>query len=226
MKLLVIEDEDRIARFLERSLMEEGFEVDLAEEGIKGYELALNNNYSAIVLDLMLPGKDGLSILSDLRKNKINTPILILTARGESHEKVLCLNEGADDYLGKPFSFEELNARIKALIRRSDPSLNTTLIFEDLELDTVQHIAKRNGVDIELTTKEYFLVEFLMRNKNSVVSREDIWNKVWPEKDFTESNIIDVYIKRIRNKLGQSIDGGKPLIKSVRGVGYVLGKNV
>lgn len=224
MKLLIIEDEERIARFLERSLMEEGYEIDLSGDGKEGYELALNNHYSAIVLDLMLPNKDGLSILSDLRSNKINTPILILTARGESHDKVHGLNEGADDYLSKPFSFDELKARIKALIRRSDPSINTILVFDDLELDTVQHVAVRNGIDIDLTTKEYFLVEYLMRNKNKVVSREEIWNQVWPEKEYTESNIIDVYIKRIRNKLGASQDAGKPLIKSVRGVGYVLGQ--
>ena len=222
MKILVIEDEERIANFLRSGLEDEGYDVDMELDGIAGYQTASENTYSVIILDLMLPGKNGLDILKDLRSNKVFTPVLILTARGEIDEKVEGLNLGADDYLAKPFNFDEVKARVNALIRRSDPQMNTTLVYQDLELDTVHHTAKRGDRAIELTSKEYLLIEFLMRNKNKPVSRDEIWQSVWPEKDETDSNIIDVYVKRIRTKIGSS-EYGTQLINSIRGVGYILG---
>lgn len=223
MKILLIEDEEKVANFLQTALEEEDFEVEIAMDGNTGFELAQANDYSVILLDLMLPGRDGFSILRELRELKIFTPVLILTARSEIKDKVEGFEIGADDYLSKPFSFEELTARIKALIRRSDPELSTVIRFEDLELDTVAHVARRNNEVIELTIKEYELLEFLMRNKNTPITREEITKKVWKQNYQNDSNIIDVYIKRLRSKIGPSSDN-QNLIKSIRGMGYVIGK--
>jgi len=223
MKILLIEDEEKVANFLQTALEEEDFKVEIAMDGNTGFELAQANEYSVILLDLMLPGRDGFSILRELRELKIFTPVLILTARSEIKDKVEGFEIGADDYLSKPFSFEELTARIKALIRRSDPELSTVIRFEDLELDTVAHVARRNNKIIELTIKEYELLEFLMRNKNTPITREEITQKVWKQNYQNDSNIIDVYIKRLRSKIGPSSDK-QNLIKSIRGMGYVIGK--
>jgi DNA-binding response OmpR family regulator len=193
--------------------------VEVANDGITGLEVAMNNQYDAILLDVMLPGKDGFTVLSELRAAGISTPILMLTARGTTEDRVQGLDLGADDYLPKPFSFQELAARLRSILRRLSPEKTTKLQCDDLVLDTVSHFAFRFGKEIELTTKEYALLEYLMRNKNKILSRSTITQHVWKHNFDPESNIIDVYIKRLRTKI-ENEDGSKPLIQSIRGVGY------
>lgn len=219
MKILVIEDERKVASFIKSGLEEERYSVEVANDGITGLELAMNNQYDAILLDVMLPGKDGFTVLSELRAAGITTPVLMLTARGTTEDRVQGLDLGADDYLPKPFSFQELAARLRSILRRLSPEKTTKLQCADLVLDTVSHFAFRFGKEIELTTKEYSLLEYLMRNKNKILSRSTITQHVWKHNFDPESNIIDVYIKRLRTKI-ENEDGSKPLIQSIRGVGY------
>lgn len=219
MRILVVEDERKLANFIKHGLEEEKYIVEVANDGIKGLELAMNNHYDAILLDVMLPGKDGFTILRELRNAGISIPIMMLTARGATEDRVMGLDLGADDYLPKPFSFEELAARLRSILRRSSPEKSTKLQCGDLILDTVTHFAYRGGKEIELTTKEFALLEYLMRNKNRIVSRSNILQHVWKHSFDPESNIIDVYIKRLREKI--EIDPNSPqLIQSIRGVGY------
>ncbi|HRP01431.1 MAG TPA: response regulator transcription factor [Candidatus Kapabacteria bacterium] len=218
MRLLVVEDESKVLNFLKQGLEDEKYIVDTASDGIAGLEIAMNNHFDAIILDVMLPGKDGFTILRELRDAGISTPILMLTARTNVEDKVAGLSAGADDYLAKPFEFDELIARIRALLRRSVPEKTTKLRCGELTLDTITHIAYRAGREIELTSKEYTLLEYLMRNKNRILSRSTITQHVWRHNFDTDSNIIDVYIKRLRLKIDG--DNDKPLIQSVRGVGY------
>jgi DNA-binding response OmpR family regulator len=219
MKILVIEDERKVASFIKSGLEEERYSVEVANDCITGIELAMNNQYDAILLDVMLPGNDGFTVLSELRAAGITTPILMLTARGTTEDRVQGLDLGADDYLPKPFSFQELAARLRSILRRLSPEKTTKLQCADLVLDTVSHFAFRFGKEIELTTKEYSLLEYLMRNKNKILSRSTITQHVWKHNFAPESNIIDVYIKRLRTKI-ENEDGSKPLIQSIRGVGY------
>jgi DNA-binding response OmpR family regulator len=219
MRVLVIEDERKVASFIKHGLEEERYIVEIAYDGTSGLEMAMNNQFDAILLDVMLPGKDGFSILKELRESGISTPVLVLTARGATEERVQGLDLGADDYLAKPFSFEELAARLRSILRRSSPEKSTKLRCGDLVLDTVSHFAYRFGKEIELTTKEYALLEYLMRNKNRILSRSTITQHVWRHNFDPESNIIDVYIKRLRSKI-EADDGAKSLIQSIRGVGY------
>ncbi|MCX6152902.1 MAG: response regulator transcription factor [Candidatus Kapabacteria bacterium] len=223
MKILVIEDERKVANFIKHGLEEERYTVETATDGIEGLEMAMNNQFDAILLDVMLPGKDGFTILKELRSNGFSTPILMLTARGTTEDRVQGLDLGADDYLPKPFSFEELTARLRSIMRRSSSDKSTKLKCNDLELDTISHTAYRFGVEIELTTKEYSLLEYLMRNKNRILSRSTITQHVWKHNFDPESNIIDVYIKRLRSKIDR--DDTKPLIQSIRGVGYRMREN-
>lgn len=218
MRILVIEDEKKVASFIKHGLEEERYIVETVHDGINGLEMALNNHFDAILLDLMLPGMDGFSVLKELRDSGVNIPVLILTARGSTEDKVAGLDMGADDYLAKPFSFDELAARLRSILRRSSPEKSTKLRCGDLHLDTVSHLAYRNGREIELTTKEYALLEYLMRNKNRILSRSTITQHVWKHSFDPESNIIDVYIKRLRTKIDR--DDARPLIQSIRGVGY------
>jgi DNA-binding response OmpR family regulator len=218
MRILVIEDERKVVTFIKHGLEEERYIVEIATDGLIGFEMAMNNPFDAILLDLTLPGKDGLTILKELRDAGVSTPILILTARGGTEDRVLGLDLGADDYLPKPFEFEELAARVRSLLRRSSPDKTTKLKCGDLMLDTISHLAFRQGKEIELTTKEYALLEYLMRNRNRILSRSTITQHVWKHNFDPESNIIDVYIKRLRAKIEQ--DESKPLIQSIRGVGY------
>lgn len=218
MRILVIEDERKVANFIKHGLEEERYIVDLAYDGISGFEMAMNNHFDAILLDVMLPGKDGFAVLKELRDSGVSTPIMMLTARGTTEDRVTGLDLGADDYLSKPFSFEELAARLRSILRRSSPEKTTKLRCGDLVLDTVSHLAYRNGKEIELTTKEYALLEYLMRNKNRILSRSTITQHVWKHNFDPESNIIDVYVKRLRSKVEK--DDQKPLIQSIRGVGY------
>ncbi|ROL61304.1 DNA-binding response regulator [Bacteroidetes/Chlorobi group bacterium ChocPot_Mid] len=221
MRILVIEDERKVANFIKHGLEEERYIVDTAYDGNTGLNMAINNQFDAILLDVMLPGKDGFVVLKELREAGILTPILMLTARGSTDDRVQGLDLGADDYLAKPFSFEELAARLRSILRRTGPDKSTKLRCGDLILDTVSHFAYRSGVEIELTTKEYALLEYLMRNKNKILSRSTITQHVWRHNFDPESNIIDVYIKRLRSKI-EGEDSAKPIIQSIRGVGYRL----
>ena len=219
MRILVVEDERKVASFIKNGLEEERYIVETACDGPSGLEMAMNNQFDAILLDVMLPGKDGFTVLRELRDASVSTPVMMLTARGTTEDRVQGLDLGADDYLPKPFSFEELAARLRSILRRSSPEKSTKLRCGDLLLDTVSHLAFRFNKEIELTTKEYALLEYLIRNKNRILSRSTITQHVWKHNFDPESNIIDVYIKRLRSKI-ENEDGTKPLIQSIRGVGY------
>ena len=218
MRILVVEDERKVASFIKHGLEEERYIVETAPDGISGLEMAMNNPFDAVLLDVMLPGKDGFTVLKELRDAGVSTPIMMLTARGTTEDRVAGLDMGADDYLAKPFSFEELAARLRSILRRSSPEKSTKLRCGDLVLDTVSHLAYRFGKEIELTTKEYALLEYLMRNKNRILSRSTITQHVWKHNFDPESNIIDVYIKRLRSKIENN--ESRTLIQSIRGVGY------
>ncbi|HLP26987.1 MAG TPA: response regulator transcription factor [Candidatus Didemnitutus sp.] len=218
MRILVIEDERKVASFIKRGLEEERYIVETAADGQIGLDLALNNVFDAIVLDVMLPKLDGYSVLKALRDEGNVTPVLMLTARGATEDRVQGLDLGADDYLSKPFHFEELAARLRSILRRSTTEKTTKLACGDLTLDLVTHFAFRDDKEIELTTKEYALLEYLMRNKDRILSRSMIMQHVWKHNFDPESNIIDVYVKRIRQKIERP--GQAQLITSVRGVGY------
>ncbi len=220
MRILLIEDEKKIASFIQRGLKEEHFAVDTAEDGEKGLMMAQINPYDLIILDLMLPGRDGVSVCKELRAKKNNVPVLMLTSRAGIKDRVLGLNSGADDYLCKPFSFEELLARIAALLRRQRLDKSTKLKMADLELDQLTHEVTRAGRKIELTSREYSLLEYLMLNPNTVVTRTMISEHVWNESFDTLTNVIDVYVNYLRTKIDQG--SKKPLIHTVRGSGYML----
>jgi two-component system, OmpR family, response regulator len=220
MRILLVEDEIRIADFIKRGLGEEHYTVDLAATGEKALFLAETNPYDLIVLDIILPDGDGRDICRQLRSNKIRVPVLMLTARGSTEEKVSGLDSGADDYLTKPFAFEELLARIRALLRR-DASVKTTfLAVADLELDQLTHKVRRSGKEITLSAKEYALLEYLMMHVNQVVTRTMISEHVWGDDFDSFTNIIDVYTNFLRNKLDKGFK--KKLIHTIRGVGYIL----
>ena len=220
MHILVVEDERRLAALLQRVLTEERHVVDVANDGTSGYDLAGSGSYDVVVLDLMLPGMDGLEICRRIRKEGVQTPILMLTARGALEDRVAGLSGGADDYLVKPFAMEELLARINALLRRRDRALDIAqqLRVGDLTLDLVRHEARREGNVIELTAKEFALLEYLMRNPGHVLTRGQITDHVWRYDLDALSNVVDIYIHYLRDKVDRGF--ARPLIKTVRGVGY------
>lgn len=220
MRILVVEDEKKVAEFISHGLAEEGYAVDVSYDGDQGYFLAATNEYDAILLDIMLPKMDGIKLCEMLRTEDIHTPILMLTAKDAIKDKVKGLDAGADDYLTKPFAFEELLARIRALLRKKSLHQGTRFQVDDLVLDTVTHRVTRADKEILLSVKEYALLEFLMRNAGSVVTRAMIAEHVWDINFETFTNVIDVYISYLRNK----IDKGQEtkLIHTVRGRGYVL----
>jgi DNA-binding response OmpR family regulator len=222
MHILVVEDEQRLARLVQRVLTEERHNVDTAFTGDDGLRLGLSDSYDLIVLDLMLPGVDGVEVCRELRGQRINTPILMLTARGAVEDKVAGLNVGADDYLVKPFAMAELVARVGALLRRRDraPEQGTVLQVADLSLDLVRHEARRGNRLIELTAKEFALLEYLMRNAGRVLSRTQIIDHVWRYDIESVSNVVDIYIHYLRDKVDRGAANG--LIKTVRGVGYKI----
>lgn len=220
MRILVIEDEKKVASFIRKGLSEEMYAVDVAHDGENGLEMALEKHYDVIILDVMLPKKDGMSVIRDLRGSGSVTPVLMLTARATTQDRVQGLDLGADDYLTKPFHFEELAARVRSLLRRTSSEKSTVLTCGELSLDTVTHRAMRSGKEFDLTTKEYSLLEYLMRNKGRVLSRSLIQQHVWSYSFDTESNIIDVYVKRLRGKIGD--EEVAHMIRSVRGVGYIM----
>lgn len=224
MRILVVEDEHRIGTSIKKGLELEKYAVDLAFDGRDGYDLAETEEYDCIVLDLMLPGMDGLTICKKLREKSIHTPILILTARSQVENKVEGLDSGADDYLTKPFSFEELLARVRALIRRPNGVQNTVLTADDLELDTVSYNVKRGDKSIQLSSKEYSLLEYLLRHVGNIVSKDQIVSHVWNYDDDVLPNTVEVYIRKLRQKIDIPFKSKKPLIDTVRGFGYKIEK--
>lgn len=220
MRILLVEDEIKIANFIERGLKEENYVVDVASDGEKALFLAEINPYDLVILDIMLPRIDGITICRELRKKKINTPILMLTAKDRVRDKVLGLNSGADDYLAKPFDCEELSARISALLRRNRDDKTGILKIGDLELDQLRHKVKRAGKEIQLSSKEFALLEYLMLNANHVVTRTTISEHVWHEDFDSFTNVIDVFISFLRNKIDK--DFKKPLIHTIHGKGYTI----
>jgi heavy metal response regulator len=220
MRILVIEDEKKVADFIKRGLKEEGYAVDVASDGEDGCFQAMEISYDLIVLDLMLPKLNGLSLCRKLRQNDIQTPLIMLTAKDSLKDKVTGLDSGADDYLTKPFSFEELLARIRALMRKGKNQQPTQLQVADLVLDLVSHKAWRGKEEIILTVKEYALLEYFMRTAGAVITRTMISEHVWDINFDTFTNVIDVYVNYLRNKIdkGQKIK----LIHTVRGRGYTL----
>ncbi|MGE0268751.1 MAG: response regulator transcription factor [Candidatus Omnitrophota bacterium] len=220
MRILLVEDEKKIASFIERGLKEHHYTVDVAYDGEEGLYLAEINPYDLILLDIMLPKKDGVAICRELREQKINSPILMLTARDAVKDKVSGLNAGADDYLTKPFSFSELLARVRALLRRERQEKVDSIKIGDLELNMLNHQVMRGNKEIPLTSKEYGLLEYLMLNANQVVTRTMISEHVWKESFNSFTNVIDVHIRYLRNKV--DTNAGKKLIHTVRGTGYIL----
>jgi DNA-binding response OmpR family regulator len=222
LRILVVEDDKKVASFLQKGLREEGYSVDVAHDGEDGLLKAHVHDYDLLVLDVMLPGRTGLEIVRNLRFRQSSVPVLLLTARSEQDDIVLGLNAGADDYLTKPFGFDELVARIRALLRRGGASRSDRLLYDDLELDRVTHKAHRGGDRLDLTPKEYQLLEFLMLNPERVVRRTELLEKVWDLSFDPMSNVVDVHVGHLRRKLGKV--GDDALVHTVRGVGYILQK--
>ncbi len=220
MRILVIEDEKHIADFIKQGLKEEGYSVDVAYDGEKGYFLAGTEEYDAIVLDLMIPKIDGITLCKKLRQDKINTPILMLTAKDSVHDKVAGLDSGAEDYLTKPFAFKEFLARIRVLLRKDKKAIPTKLQVADLVMDILTHKVTRDTKEIILTTKEFSLLEYLMRNAGQVVTRTAISEHVWDINFDTTTNVIDVHITALRRKVDRTHK--KELIHTIRGRGYTI----
>jgi DNA-binding response OmpR family regulator len=219
-RVLLVEDHKPIARALKQGLEEEGFAVDLSHDGEEGDYKARTATYDAIVLDLMLPKKNGLTVLQQWRRDGIKTHVLILSARSAMEDKVLGLNMGADDYLAKPFGLEELLARIRALVRRGHEVKDPVIRIFDLEIDTATRTAKRGGQSMHLTPREYALLQFLAFHRGIVVSRSMIWEHLYAGQDESTSNVVDVYIRYLRNKIDKGFD--QPLILTRWGEGYLL----
>ena len=220
MRILLVEDEKKLAGFIRQALHEDGHSVDHCAQGDEGAHLALQGDYDAIILDLQLPDRDGLTILRDLRARRRPTPVLILTARAGLKDRVRGLDEGADDYLTKPFALDELRARVRALLRRGQGAPATVLQFADLEVGLLDRRVRRGGRVLDLTQREFALLEFLLRNPDRVVTRTSIAEHVWDYNFEWQSNVVDVFLNSLRRK---TEEGGEPrLIHTVRGVGYVL----
>ena len=222
MRILVVEDEQKVAAFIKRGLEEEGAAVDVAADGEDGLFQALNGNYDLIILDISLPRLDGLEVCRRIRLERVTTPILLLTARDSVEMKVSGLDSGADDYLTKPFAFAELLARLRALNRRNRAEVNMKLEIGDLKLDPLTRRVTRGGRLIQLTSKEFALLECFMRHPDQVLSRTILAEKVWDETFDAFTNVIDVYVNYLRNKIDR--DFSPKLIHTVRGAGYVLRK--
>lgn len=220
MRLLIVEDEKKMAGFLKKGLMEAGYSVDHASSGASAESLAAENFYDCIILDVMLPDQTGFDTASTMRKEGYLGPILLLSALSGTKDKVRGLDSGADDYLTKPFSFDELLARVRALLRRQGEHKSSIIRFSDLELDLVQRKVRRGLREIALTTKEFSLLEYFMRNPNKPVSRTSIAEHVWDVHFDSNSNVIDVYVNLLRKKI--TLTGEKKLIHTIVGVGYVI----
>lgn len=223
MKVLVIEDEKKIASFVRKGLEAQGFVVETSHNGDEGFLLATTRPYDAAILDIMLPGKDGLSILRNLRDRKISLPVILLTARSELNERLEGLNLGADDYLTKPFHIEELIARIHAVTRRAAGVSQSILSVSDLTMNLLTRKVMRNGQEIDLTTREFSLLEHLMRSPGRVLTRVEICESVWDYNFDPGTNLVDVYVQRLRKKIDG--DAALKLIETIRGVGYRIRPN-
>src|SRR5215472_1220684 len=220
MRLLLVEDEERVADFVQRGLTAERFVVDVARDGTTGLDLARSYDYDLVILDLLLPKLEGTEVLRRIRRGNPQVPILILTARDAVQDKVSHFEAGADDYLTKPFAFAELLVRIKALLRRGTTRQETVLRVADIELDRLSQQVRRSGKRIELTSKEYSLLEYLMSNAGRVLSRTMIIEHVWDQSFDGATNIVDVYVRHLRDKVDEGREGN--LIRTVRGVGYAI----
>lgn len=220
MRILVVEDEKKVASFIKRGLEEESFSVDMAYDGEEGLYMAESNPYDLILMDLMLPKMDGLSVIKELRNKGNKTPVLCLTAKDTVEDIVSGLDSGSDDYLTKPFAFAELVARVRALLRRGTQDRGAEIRFADLRLDPVAHKVWRSNKEIELTAKEYALLEYFMRNPNQILTRTMIAEHVWDYTFDSFTNIIDVYVNYLRKKVDRDYE--KKLIHTVRGIGYVM----
>jgi len=219
-RILVVEDDPSVARFLRKGLTEASHSVEHADNGVDGARLALSDSYDAIVLDLMLPGRDGFSVLRELRDCKVRTPVICLTARDSVEDRVQGLNLGADDYLAKPFSFSELAARLNALVRRSQGMPTNPIIVGDLVIDILARCVQRAGRRIDLSPREFALIEYLGRHQGRVVARTMLLEHVWGMHQDPLTNVVDVHIKRLRKKIDDGFD--QELIHTIRGVGHVL----
>ncbi len=222
MKILVVEDEHLIANSLKKGLEQEKYTVDVAFDGLEGYDLASSGDYDLILLDLMLPNLDGLSICKKLRQENNHTPILMLTAKSQLEDKITGLNSGADDYLTKPFAFEELLARIRALSRRPQKTNGKILTVGDLSLDTVTYEVKRGNKNIQLSSKEYSLLECLIRHSNQILNKDQLIQYVWSYESDILPNTVEVYIRNLRQKIDVPFKNKPPLIKTIRGFGYKI----
>ena len=220
MKILIVEDEKKVASFLKKGLEQEYYTVDVTHDGKAGLDLSLTEEYDLIILDIMLPLLDGITLLREIRNAKIDVPILMLTAKDSTEDKVEGLDSGADDYLAKPFALEELLARVRALVRRKEKVKNLLLLANDLSLDTQTHKVKRGDKEIILTPKEYSILEYLLRNKNHVVSRMKLTEHVYEYQFDPDTNVIDVYINKLRNKIDK--DSDQPILHTIRGIGYMI----
>lgn len=220
MKILVVEDEKKVAGFIKRGLEEDDYQVTIVHDGVEGLKQALTGEYCLAILDVMIPKKDGLVVIKELRESGSHIPVLMLTARGTTDDIVSGLEAGSDDYLTKPFAFAELLARVRALLRRSEQDRGAEIFFADLRLDPVSHKVWRSGNEIDLTAKEYGLLEYMVRNPNTVLSRAMIAEHVWDYAFDSFTNIIDVYVNYLRKKIDR--DYSTKLIHTVRGQGYIL----
>ncbi len=222
MKILVVDDEVRIARAIKQGLEQEGYAVDMAHDGEDGYNSARADEYDVIVLDVMMPEMNGFEVARKLRADGDTTPILMLTAKDQSRDIVEGLDSGADDYLAKPFSFDVLTARIRALLRRPQEAISNVLKAGDVTVDLLQRRVTRRGQDVNLSGKEFAILEYLMRNKNRIISKHNIMTHVWDFDADILPNNVEVFINYLRGKIDKPFPDSKPLIQTVRGFGYVI----
>lgn len=220
MRILVVEDEKKVASFIKKGLEEEYYSVDLAYNGKEGLEMALGEDYDLILSDIMMPQMNGIQMIREIRGKGMQTPILLLTVKDSTKDKVDGLDAGADDFLTKPFAFEELAARIRALLRRHAPAKETSLAIDNLKLDLISHKVVRGDREIILTPKEYSILEYLIRNKNKIISRTKLVEHVYDYHFDTGTNVIDVFINKLRSKIDREFE--KQLIHTVRGIGYLI----
>lgn len=218
LRILLVEDNRRLSDSLRRNLVDDGYAVDAAYDGLEGEDMAEFTAYDLIILDVMLPRKDGIEVCRSLRNRRIRTPILMLTARDALSDRVSGLDSGADDYLVKPFEMDELRARLRALLRREAEDKSGALVIADLRLDPATHFVERGGQSIDLTSREYALLEYLMRNPNRLITRQMAENSLWSYGASVASNVVDVYIRRLRRKVDDPFD--VKLIETIRGAGY------
>ena len=222
MKILVVDDEKRIAKSIKQGLEMDGYAVDIEHDGEDGYNAARADNYDLIILDVMMPIMNGFEVAKKLRADGNKTPILMLTAKDQNKDIVEGLDSGADDYLPKPFSFEVLGARVRALLRRPQDVLDNILTVRDLELDISNHTAERAGKDIKLSNKEFAILEYLLRNKNQILSKQNIMTHVWDFDADILPNNVEVFINYLRNKIDKPFPDADPIIQTVRGFGYIV----